>query len=182
VDGSVNYNNPVFIADSERTFLWPHHSDSDITLSIGTGFKRESGDIREDKEAVQQGYISTLAEFVAHVAKQSLNSERIWEEFLASRRSDEATLTQRYFRLNVEFPRKKLPKLDSVKDMRSMADAAALYCLENSDWITSISNKLISSLFYLVIDEVRADPVTSNKEKQQCKGFHSASFNMVYIC
>lgn len=170
MDGAVNYNNPIFVADAEWTLLWPEHSRPDIMLSIGTGFERGNNEIREDIETVDQGYISSLTEFVAHMTKQSTNSERIWQEFLNSRSSDEATLAERYFRLNVEFLYKSLPPLDGVSDMQNMEAAAALYCQHNSEWIASISNKLISTLFYLRIDEVSADSSTSNKLQQKCKG------------
>jgi len=76
----------------------------------------------------------------------------------------------------MEFQTGKLPALDGIEEMEYMEAETTLYCKEHLDLITAISNKLISSLFYLKLDEIKQDP--TDQHRQLCKGFPSDSFDI----
>jgi hypothetical protein len=134
VDGAINYNNPVKIAETERRLLWPDHPLPDIVLSLGTGIEKEGANVTTEERMAGptcMEYGAGLGKLIKHFAKQVLDSERMWEEFETCQAIRDVELSKkRYIRLNVQCDG-SLPELDHVDSMKNLEEKAARFCKMN---------------------------------------------------
>lgn len=122
LDGGINHNNPVTIADSERKLLWPDVASSfpDIFLSIGSGHCPHRLFLRKTtKDFKRRGPISNvkaLYRIAVDHFESSLDAQAAWQsyiEVLAPPEDDK----YRFQRFNVELQDEILPKLDDLGRM-----------------------------------------------------------------
>jgi hypothetical protein len=167
VDGAINYNNPVKIAEAERRLLWPDHPLPDIVLSLGTGIEKEGPNVTtEERMAGPMEYGAGLGKLMKYFVKQVLDSERMWEQFETSQAIRDVELSKRrYIRLNVQCD-DSLPELDHVDSMKTLEEKAARFCKMNDTMLQTIADKMVSTLFYVHLDG--AQP--GHKHRLKCKG------------
>ncbi|CAM1501617.1 Fc.00g036010.m01.CDS01 [Cosmosporella sp. VM-42] len=171
LDGGLWHNNPIRIADSEAKAIWPDtkHTHPDMILSIGTGYhetelnesngtqaylervinesipEAPGGSKRKSKRDLVYGVMEIgLSQFI-----RSLNSERIWHEWLQAR-APSAGFESRYRRLNVEF--------SQIVSMDNPSDTAIKACRDAAkgipeDTFESVADQLIASCFFFRVDK-----------------------------
>ncbi|KAA8902468.1 hypothetical protein FN846DRAFT_955469 [Sphaerosporella brunnea] len=169
-DGALNFNNPVEIAYTESQLLWPDQSQRCLILSIGTGSMEAPQEIQTGSETVPTpqsgGSGDNLRSFVRmgkRQIEQSINCEKAWSDFMAKSDRLDQENAGRYVRMNVEFP--KLPKIDKYEFIDDLIDGVKSYCDKNSSLLRDTANKLIASLFYLMLEGIE-----ENKDGYLCKG------------
>ncbi|UNI24922.1 hypothetical protein JDV02_010639 [Purpureocillium takamizusanense] len=166
LDGGLWHNNPIRIADAESKAIWPRNKQPhpDIVLSIGAGYhstestaadgaqayheqigaeslKDENGSTWRDKDV----YVKFLVGVALSQIMSSLNSERIWHEWLEARAPD-ARARRRYRRLTAELER--LVKLDDASTEGIKACRDAVKAMDDRQF-RDIADQLIASCFYL---------------------------------
>ncbi|KAL6917194.1 hypothetical protein FSST1_008689 [Fusarium sambucinum] len=182
LDGGLWHNNPIRIANSEAAAIWPEnrHTHPDILLSIGTGYHESEIHANNGtqvyleqimNEAVpgaqslkEKSFLRGIAETGMNQFTSSLNSERIWHEWLEAK-SPCPEFESRYRRVNVEFSRvvpMDTPTLDAYNCCREAVQKLP------DDLFESISDQLIASCFFFRIDR-QATPKRP-REAYQCHG------------
>jgi hypothetical protein len=182
LDGGLWHNNPIRIANSEAAAIWPDnkHAHPDILLSIGTGYHESEihasngAQVYLDQiinEAVpgaqsvkEKSFLRGIAETGMNQFTSSLNSERIWHEWLQAR-APSTEFESRYRRVNVEFGR--------VIQMDNPTQDAYTCCREAvkslpDELFESIADQLIASCFFYRIDR-QATPERP-REAYHCHG------------
>ncbi|KAE8443409.1 hypothetical protein EG329_001890 [Mollisiaceae sp. DMI_Dod_QoI] len=174
IDGAMEKNNPISIADSERKFIWPDKRENsrDIIVSVGAGYGTNyDGDpvIKRSSSALLRrfdnvGFVAKLA-MLRLVLENTTNCQKMWTEFkysLGSGRDphDQHLLTKCH-RVNVPYGRGlKICGLDAVDKMDGMKDEALAFLNGTSTSVSeevqeastskieAISRQLVASLFY----------------------------------
>ncbi|CEF77784.1 unnamed protein product [Fusarium graminearum] len=182
LDGGLWHNNPIRIADSEAAAIWPEntHAHPDILLAIGTGYHESeihanngtqvyleqiiNDAVPGAQSAKEKSFLRGIAETGMNQFTSSLNSERIWHEWLQAK-SPSTEFESRYRRVNVEFSR--------VVPMDTPTTEAYDCCQEAvrklpDDLFESIADQLIASCFFFRIDR-QATPEYP-REAYQCHG------------
>ncbi|KAL6411018.1 hypothetical protein AUP68_07453 [Ilyonectria robusta] len=183
LDGGLWHNNPIRIADSEVKVIWPgdKHAHPDMILSIGTGFHKTelnasngaqlyleqvvNESIPEaSRSSKSKSFVYGIAEIGMSQFIRSLNSERIWHEWLQAR-APGAEFESRYRRLNVEF--------NKVVSMDNTSDATIDTCRDAVKGISektfqSVADQLIASCFFFRVDKESMH--TDSKGSYECCG------------
>ena len=182
LDGGLWHNNPIKIADSEAKAIWPDtkHAHPDLILSIGTGYHTEL-DATNGTQAyldqiisesvpeacgnpISRNFVYGIAETGMSQFMRSLNSERIWHEWLQAR-APSVEFESRYQRLTV--------KHDEAIAMDDTSDATIQRCRDAVDKISnstfeSTADQLIASCFFFRIDKQSLH--TYEKGVYECSG------------
>jgi hypothetical protein len=168
IDGAMEKNNPVGIADSERKFIWPEKSENsrDIIVSIGTGYSTDYNG-QPVKDSLSQmltpfdrvGFLNKLALFRL-VLSNTTNCEKMWNEFTHSLGPDPHLLTKCH-RVNVPYGAgQDLCSLDAVSRMDAIKEEAVAVLALKSKSVTKdvqgllttrldiVARQLVASLFY----------------------------------
>ncbi|KAK5989815.1 Phospholipase A I-like protein [Cladobotryum mycophilum] len=178
LDGGVFHNNPIRIAGSEFTRIWPESANShpDILLSLGTGFFEDELDMyhtnglddeaasRAAKSSDPSNYITLLKDILVNQLDSSMCSERIWYEWLQTRATPSVASQRKYRRLNAQF--------DEVVQMDDASDEALNRCRQavlkvDDAQFRDIADHLIASSFYY---SFKQDEITSQNKTYKCKG------------
>ncbi|KAF8541184.1 hypothetical protein BDD12DRAFT_830157 [Trichophaea hybrida] len=84
-----------------------------------------------------------------------MDTQKAWDTFIAKlNHPTKEEIDQKYLRMDVEFP--NLPDLDSVEHLPHLISEAERFCHSHKPLIRNIANKLIASLFYLQMNEVKS--------------------------
>jgi hypothetical protein len=187
VDGGMEKNNPVSIADSERRFIWPDKSENsrDIVLSVGTGYQTDFNGEPSNKVLLSQmmkrlerlGIVDKIAT-MRLVLHNTTNCQKMWNDYRHSLGPDDS-LVSKCHRVNVPYgPGQGLGSLDAVSKMSSMKDEALRFLEQESKSVSLkiqkdsakkielIARQLVASLFYFqvkVIDSL-------DDEEDYCRG------------
>ncbi|KAF8457056.1 hypothetical protein BDZ91DRAFT_509801 [Kalaharituber pfeilii] len=172
MDGGLNFNNPIAVADKERQLLWPTrlYDYPDILLSLGTGY---TDDALENLEKNAQagaarlgawGHFRRLRLIIGWQTRHQLNSHRIWTEYmdsLAQSPNQTVVSKQKYQRLDIKFDH-EVPKLDKVEEFTKLDTQIVKHFEDpsNQKQLQLIAAQLVASLFYFCED--RTDPSTQN--------------------
>ncbi|KAJ4183356.1 hypothetical protein NW755_009847 [Fusarium falciforme] len=201
LDGGLWHNNPIRIADSEARAIWPNdkHAHPDMILSIGTGYHKSELNASNGTQVFldqvinesvpeatgspkSRSFIYNIAETGVSQFMRSLNSERIWHEWLQTRAPGDG-FESRYRRLNVEF--------DQIISMDDASDKAIKACRDSVNGIPestfeSVADQLIASCFFFRADKgsIHGDPKWSYECSEiflkmrdtQKAGFHISGF------
>jgi hypothetical protein len=174
IDGAMEKNNPVSIADSERKFIWPDKRENtrDIIVSIGAGYgsnfdgdpprKRTPSALLKPFENF--GFVAKIA-VLRLVVENTTDCHKMWTEFKYSLGSGRGThdqhLLTKCHRVNVPYGRgHKVCQLDAVDKMDGMREEAQTFLNGSSSAVSdevqqaslskieTISRQLVASLFY----------------------------------
>lgn len=91
-----------------------------------------------------------VGDIIARQVESSINSQRVWEEFVKS--ADEE-LKRHCIRFNVSFDG-RVPEMDDVDDLPYLESLAKQYCTDNGSEIQAAAMALVLSLFYLRVDRI----------------------------
>jgi hypothetical protein len=151
LDGAINCNNPIRIADKEWKMIWQDRIGGieypDVILSLGTSYssslhRNES----EPMEPPRRGVL-THGKFLAKIAKDvihsSLNCEKVWNEYIGDVRG--SVDWSRFIRLNPEID--EVPKLDEVHRMKTLQETVRNK-MKDDPTIKKVAARLICSCFY----------------------------------
>jgi hypothetical protein len=186
-DGSMESNNPVLFADSERQLLWPNISENsrDILVSIGAGYPSDyNGEADHDsivpkalKPLGQMGLVTRLAK-LRLVQQNTSSCQETWADFKRSL-ADDAHLLMKCHRVNVPYGRDQtLCKLDEVSKMNAMQAEASAFLHQMSKSLSptiqeqisakldTVAHQLLASLFYFQAQ----DAYDLNEYKYHCRG------------
>jgi hypothetical protein len=174
IDGGMERNNPVGIADSERQFIWPTKSQNsrDIILSVGAGYSSDFNGASVNQtstgllKAIEGiGFGDKLARLRA-VLKNTTDCQKKWQEFKHSL-GPEADVLNKCHRINVPYGKgQKLCRLDAIKEMVPTKEEALAFLNGTSSSVSRgaqlktrlklelIARQLISSLFYFRVTKL----------------------------
>jgi Fe-S-cluster formation regulator IscX/YfhJ len=140
-DGGMLANNPVKIAYIEARNVW-RNKKINFILSLGTGYfeSEENPGVTNDNPSISQD-LSTL---VKELTKIVTDSQRIHEEFLEEIKINNYDFD--YFRLNITLEESiPLSEIDPKK-LEFMQKLVQEYCINHSQLIDTIANKIASSV------------------------------------
>jgi len=154
-DGGLINNNPIKVAYSEATRVWPKDTATDIVLSLGTGTSQDHSPqishFRHNPENTSfarlryllcHGFVTRLAESFWY----SLDGEATWQEFIDS--VDDA-VKKVSFRFNTEL--RDAPDLDDVSQMEELTKMVRRKP-EGAYNRRQVLLTLLSSCFFFMLD------------------------------
>lgn len=169
LDGGINHNNPIAIADCERKLLWPDMAKRypDILLSVGSGHCKTLKVPKKQPKAVQKVGISSNIKALYRLAvdhiESSLNSEAAWQNYMGvlAPADDEMFRFQRF---NVELEGEP-PKLDDVDGMDDL-EYAARKQWSRTKRLSNVARHLVATCFFF--EKTRVEPLGDNS--YECTG------------
>jgi hypothetical protein len=155
MDGAIYHNNPVKIANAERSLIWPdqRHKHPDIILSIGAGHlpHQENGEktTRRTLEPGAREFLKAIFGFGIDHIRNTLSCERVWKEFL-SVKEPSPEHSHRYRRLNV--PLDAGTWTDDITSIRELA-REQINKSEMKKAAKEIAKQLIASSFFCLVSQ-----------------------------
>jgi hypothetical protein len=145
------YNNPVQIADAERSALWPDVDYPDIMLSLGTGCSPDDKMNKSRPLGPKRGVVSHwhhLVELLKMNMEATLDCDEAWGDYHALVKSGTGRLDppKPMFRINPNVPT-RLPALDDWARMgefhRQVSESLA-----GEPQIAEVASQLVASSFH----------------------------------
>jgi len=163
LDGGINHNNPIAVADCERKLLWPDMAKRypDILLSVGSGYCKTLKVPKKQPKAIQKVGISSNIKALYRIAvdhiESSLNSEAAWQNYMGvlAPADDEMCRFQRF---NVELDCEP-PKLDDVDGMDEL-EYAAREQWSRKKRLSNVARHLVATCFFF--EKTRVEPLGDN--------------------
>ena len=146
------HNNPVEIADQERTALWPDVHYPDIMLSLGAGRSSLGKDLPVRQLIRSKTGIITYARHLIELLKMNmdttLNCDEAWHKYERVVKSVAGHFNPPIpmFRISPILPG-LLPSLDDTSAVEALNDLTSR-ALEEDFTITKVASQLIASAFY----------------------------------
>ena len=175
VDGAVFHNNPVFIADRERRFIWRATANTypDILLSLGTGQNEDTAEqfhLQLRSQAVAATRIAPqikskspkgrirgkkTLELLLDRAKDITDTERIWRDFVSNSTYPSRDLKDRFFRINPDIGIKPpdLDDVDSVGELQERVRKVLQTDVSMKLIVAKVARHLVASSFFATIEE-----------------------------
>ena len=188
VDGALQRNNPIRVADEERRLIWrDDKKNPDIIVSLGTGKRADydggvnlagSSSLRF-KNILPKG-IRTKVATTYDMVLSTLDCEREWNDFVNSKRED-SRFKSVCHRIDIGLEDKP-PKIDAVEQLSFLEKQARQYLRKeykrhkpylNPEYpsahahIRIVARRLIATLFYF--DET--ETATTSQPVYKCAGF-----------
>ncbi len=179
LDGGINHNNPIAIADGERKLLWPDMAKRypDIILSVGSGHCKTLKLPKKQPKAIQRVGISSNIKALYRIAvdhiESSLNSEAAWHNYMGvlAPADDEMFRFQRF---NVELECEP-PKLDDIDGMEDL-EYTARQQWSRTKRLSNVARHLVATCFFF--EKTRVEPLGDNS--YECTGTGNRLYN--YHC
>jgi hypothetical protein len=181
LDGAINCNNPIRIADKEWRMIWQDRPGGleypDVILSLGTSY---SPSLHKDESEIMdppRRGVLTHGKFLAKIAKDvihsSLNCEKAWNEYIGDVRG--SVDWSRFIRLNPEVD--DVPRLDEVHRMKALQETVRNK-MKNDPAIKKVAGRLVCSCFYF---ELLGPIAEESSTKLAATGEEILFFSMIIL-
>jgi hypothetical protein len=159
-DGGLYYNSPVEIATRELRLLRPSAAEHlGLVISFGTGVNPNSRS--KPPLGAKPSRWRLLAKVAIDHIQSSLNSQQMWETFLAQK-NPPANLKDRYIRRNLRLD-KDPPRMDGVRALHELRELTRSKYTSQRDYVKIVEDRLLAACFYFVQDmEIPVDEHEDN--------------------
>ncbi|KAL7784152.1 hypothetical protein V8C37DRAFT_420748 [Trichoderma ceciliae] len=179
IDGAINHNCPVLVADQERRLLWEDVSDwpADIVLSLGTGLSNipETPQQTHSRDRSFPG-LTNMLRIAGKMIDNQLDSEEIWKKYhtKVTSMNDTQRNVEKYrnIRINLQFPDKR-PAIDDVNALDDIERKAQNEFQYSTD-IKRAAHSLVASSFYFEKQDMKS---LGQTEGYQCSGYIRCRFD-----
>ena len=189
VDGVLQRNNPIRVADEERRLIWREDKKhTDIIVSLGSGkYTQYHGGVKQAKTSnlrfknILPGGLRANVATIYDMVLSTLDCEREWNDFVGSYREDDRFIGVCH-RLDIGLE-KKPPKIDAVDEIPALEREARDYLHQrrnqryrpylNPEYscayahIRVVARRLLATLFYFDSTET----IMTNQPVHKCVGF-----------
>lgn len=175
LDGGIRCPNPAYVADRERSLIWPDAAQPDMFLSLGTGQNRitvlQKLQDRPTSSASMPTRNSqipnkTASRWRGRRVDEVVDAELAWADFRnqAVRDTNEAK-SRRFIRFNPDLD-KEPPSADNKSEMISLQNNVRkrLQTAHRQAALRNVAHRLVASSFYLELQS----KATAEKSEQVC--------------